>query len=478
MKPHDFLDRIRDKKVLVIGDAMVDTYIEGVIERISPEAPVPILNQKTTFSRLGGAANSALNLKQLGLSVILISAMGNDENGRFLSSKLIEADIELEFVITEVPTTCKTRLISGGQQLLRVDQEQVQPLNSHEIGVFEEKLKLAMNSGIDAILVSDYGKGFLNKVTWNMVVDASRELQIPIHVDPKYPDLRFYIGATSIKPNSQEMKSHASLVGGDTTNVESFLCSSMSGLHEIDWVIVTQGSSPVILRDPDSNVVKYPVPKFELTDVSGAGDTFSAMITAALAAKIKPTEVTGLACLAASTVCRHLGTIPITQAELMDVTESISSKGLIVTHNELEQIRANHPTKTIVFTNGCFDMLHSGHLSLLEQAKSHGDLLIVGVNSDNSVRKLKGEGRPVISESERVSALLALRSVDYVIVFDDETPLEIITTLNPSVLVKGNDYAIEDIVGASFVMSNGGKIVSINRTEGISTTSLIERFSK
>jgi D-beta-D-heptose 7-phosphate kinase / D-beta-D-heptose 1-phosphate adenosyltransferase len=469
------------RRVLVIGDLMLDRYFWGVVERISPEAPVPVvrLNHKTHAA--GGAANVAANLSSLGCAVAVAGIVGADEDGRLLLDLMRSAGIETTAVLSvpERPTTCKTRILDARQQMIRLDVEKIEELSLALRELLVSEIETQM-PGCSAIVISDYGKGLLSDSICQAVIRRARKLSVPTFVDPKGAHYQKYAGCDLISPNRMEL---AAAVSGDYHELATLLDKGERLRSDlgIEHLAVTLGELGITLLN-SSGTHRFPALAREVFNVSGAGDTVIATISAALASGLDLHESIRLANLAAGIVIRKLGTVPISKDELL---AGITSDGEI-REGQAEKIcsvetllkRVAHwrvAGQRIAFTNGCFDLLHVGHLALLEQAKREGDRLIVALNTDRSARSVKRAGRPIISEEARARLVAALPYVDAVVLFDEETPLKLIRAVRPNVLVKGGDYTEDEVVGAKEMKSWGGKVALIPLVEGSSTTTILKR---
>ena len=445
------------KKITVIGDVMIDWYLHGESSRISPEAPVPVVKFKESKFQLGGAANVANNLKHLEIEPFLIGATGNDHFGSLLKEHLKAEKIKFNLTSEKsFQTICKQRLMSSNQQLARIDYEQY---------FHGGKLTNTFNTFIkniaktDLIIVSDYGKGTIFNA--RKLIQSAKKLKKKILIDPKGKDFTKYKGANLITPNKSEFENIMGKVGSkrDLANKAKKMLEHLN----LESLIVTLGSEGMyVLKKSNKKIIgdfinAYPQ---EVFDVSGAGDTTISALGAALSEGNDIFSAAEFANLAASISVSKLGTSTVS---IDEVTNLESSKG------NKEQV--------IVFTNGCFDIIHSGHLDLLKEARSYGDKLIVGLNSDKSISKLKGPERPIIGQSERKKILLALKYVDEVIIFNEENPLKLIKKLKPSILVKGADYTKEQVIGGEFVESYGGQIKLVKLAKGKSTSNIINKIS-
>jgi len=481
------LDKLSQTNILVIGDVMLDRYAWGRVKRISPEAPVPVVLVQEKTEVLGGAGNVAANLKGLGSSVCLLGVCGADETGKCLKIMLDKKEIEHHLLIDPSrPTITKTRVMAQGQQLFRLDEEDVQlfssELQEEMLAVFKEKLLWCQ-----AVIVSDYGKGLSQ--TPNMcqtIIQLCRGHNIPVLIDPKGNDWERYKGATSVTPNRAELELIAGEpVDGDEEKLFA-LAKTVRARFSLDSLLVTLGAKGMCLEGPESPAFLIPAKAREVYDVSGAGDTVIATLAVGLAAGLPFPAAVELANVAAGIVVGKLGTQPITFAELKAGLRINNLNGHGDTPAKLAPLESaalqmqawRTDQKRIVFTNGCFDLLHPGHVHLLNEAKALGDKLVVGLNSDASIKKLKGTNRPILQEQERASLVSALSSVDLVVIFEEDTPLDLIEALRPDILVKGSDYSLDTVVGREVVESYGGKVALIALMEGLSTTGLISRIGK
>ena len=475
------------KKIAVIGDIILDEYLEGEVSRISPEAPVPIHKVSKQFYSAGGAANTARNVQLAGGEAYLFSVWGNDESARNLRSILTSDEINVDGVLTvpDRPTIKKTRITAGHQQMLRVDWEQVQAIDK----AAQDKIWSALTAqAFDAILLSDYGKGALPISFLERVFAYAHDHGIPTIVDPKGKDFSKYQGCDLITPNRKEA---CEALGIDTEDApqDSELGALLKARYKLKNVLVTLGSKGMVLFTDNKHVdpiFHKPVAK-EVFDVSGAGDTVAALMALSFASKLEPKQSVQLASLGAGVVVEKWGTQPILkheleraflapeaqQPELGSLNKVIELDTLLSTLPQLKKKQ-----KKIVFTNGCFDLFHAGHLSYLEKARSLGDVLIVAVNSDESVRQLKGSKRPYIDLVNRMKLLAGLSCVSFVVEFSQSTPLNLIKAITPDILVKGADYKIEEIVGGDYVLEHGGQVQTIEFLDGFSSSLLIEKIQK
>ncbi len=450
-------------RIVVFGDLILDEYVMGTPHRISPEAPVPVATVEGKEFRLGGAANVAANVRALGGEVFLCGVVGRDNEGGILVDMARELGIEVEGVVVDVerPTTLKTRVLAlpTRQQPLRLDKEM-------QAFVKKETVKSMVDSLEDkgpfsCFLVSDYRKGVVSRYLMGEL--KRRWPQVPILVDPKGEDYSHYKGAYLVKPNKRE-----ALALGPSVEEGAESIFRVTGCC---WVVVTLGEEGMSLFSRDGVRRDYPARAREVYDVTGAGDTVLAALGVFLGEGMGVEEAVSMANVAAGLAVEKVGTTVVTREEM---EKALLGQGKVFTPGVLKGILEGLKArgKRIVFTNGCFDVLHPGHLDLLRRARAEGDVLVVAINSDESVRRLKGPNRPIFSEEERAMLLAGLEYVDFVTIFQEDTPYEVISLLRPHVLVKGSDYRLEEVVGRDLVE----RVVLVPLKEGYSTTRLIERM--
>jgi D-beta-D-heptose 7-phosphate kinase / D-beta-D-heptose 1-phosphate adenosyltransferase len=468
----------RNARVLVIGDVMVDKYIWGDVERISPEAPVPVVHATWQNERPGGAANVAMNLAGLGVCVTVAGLGGGDEQQERLESILAEAGIEPALTeVADVPTTTKLRVFSGNQQMMRVDTEVAPAPCDRAYSALLKSVSTALPNA-DAVVLSDYAKGALTESVCHSIIDKANKLGVPVLVDPKQRNFSRYRGATTICPNLREL---SVVTGEPVADIDRLLAAGQAqlGLLGMEFMVVTMGAKGIAVLRKDSRL-HAPAAVRQVYDVSGAGDTVIAVLALAMACDVEIETAVQLANLAAGIVVNKVGTVPIQREELLgalsqDLALHMDEKVLPLERLLSRVALWRSAGDRVVFTNGCFDILHVGHISLLERARRKGDRLIVALNSDESVRRLKGPSRPIVTERERARILAALSAVDAVAVFNESTPLTLIEAIRPDVLVKGGDYREDAVVGAREVRAWGGRVELIPLVEGISTTRLIAK---
>ena len=469
-------------KVFVLGDVMLDKFIYGRVERISPEAPIPILHHHSEKSMLGGAANVARNIIALGGGALLVGALGDDAEGELMAGPLIAADrIEGRFIrLAGHPTTTKICFVSGGQQIMRLDIERTTRLGTESVDAICDWLITSAKS-VATIVLSDYAKGVLDPDVISRVIEIGRARRIPIIVDPKSRDLARYAGATVLTPNAIEASTIVGFECADDATAEA----AVKILHErakVDSVVLTRGASGMTIFDPaeaPGTVTHIAAAASEVFDVSGAGDTVVATLALALACGASVTTAARIGNAAAGIAVSKRGTAVVHARELLGVLGG--GRGVddpkIVAIEQAAAIVADwksHGLK-VAFTNGCFDLLHPGHVELLKRSRAVCDRLVVALNADLSVRRLKGQSRPVQNEHARSIVMAALDSVDLVTLFSEDTPMRLIELLKPDCLIKGADYTLATTVGADFVRSYGGKVILIPLEHGHSTTSIIAR---
>ena len=467
-------------KVLVVGDLMLDRYILGEVDRISPEAPVPVLRHAHRYARAGGAANVAMNLAGLGCQALLAGFWGDDAEQRELEAFLVAAKIDITSVVTTAqPTISKTRIVARRQQMLRLDIESPErPGAADQQRLLEHVLPIV--SRMNAVVLSDYAKGALSAEVCEAVIRAARKAGVPVLADPKTPDFSKYSGATMVCPNLAEL---SAATGVAAQELEALLQAGQQQRveHDLTYLTVTMSEQGIHILS-DGAAYHSPARAIEVYDVSGAGDTVIATLAAGLAGGLKAETAVDLANLAAGIVVGKVGTVPIAQHELVAAltpSSGIRSGEKVLDRERLAKRVAEWRAsgETIVFTNGCFDLLHVGHVTLLEECHKFGSKLVLGLNTDASVQRLKGASRPVVGEKERARVMSALASVDAVVLFDEDTPLELIRAVRPDVLVKGGDYNVETVVGHEAVIANGGRVEIVPIVEGFSTTNLVRKLA-
>lgn len=473
------LNQIDNKNILVIGDVMIDTYFKGEIKRISPEAPVPVFRKQLEHSVLGGAANVAANLVAAEQNVSIMSLIGLDKNGEKLKNIFKEQGINTDLlVVANRHTTEKVRFLAGNnQQVLRLDVEDTELLSNSEceklLLLFEKKV-----SEFDLIILSDYMKGLLTYDFTQGILQKARKEKIPVIIDVKDSNVEKYKGAYLIKPNLKELKA---LTRRTTTSNQEIIEASqyLRNLCDSKYVLTTCGARGMVLIGDGAPYFIESISK-EVFDVTGAGDTTIAYLAACMVNRFPIRECVNISNIAGGIQVSKVGTSSVYWKEIREVLTGEASGVMhkIIKGRTVEEFRKTHNDKKIVFTNGCFDILHIGHVRYLQEAAKLGEILVIGLNSDASVKRLKGNNRPVNEESERAELLAALEFVDYIVIFEEDTPLELIKKIQPDVLVKGGDYSNEYVVGTDEVKARNGKLVLIPFVEGKSTTGIIEKIKQ
>jgi len=466
------LPRFDKARVLTLGDAMLDRYWHGNTVRISAEAPVPVVDITEREDRLGGAANVALNVAALGASSTLVAVLGFDESAEILKAKLDSAGIvDATLGREDYQTITKLRIVSHGQQMVRADFEHIVDLEAAPM----MPVYLGALAQTDLVILSDYDKGVISDP--QAFIQQARALHKTILVDPKYKDFSLYAGATLIKPNRVEfMKA----VGRWANEVELVTkCHAMIAKLGLEAILVTRDSDGLTLVQKNQPAIHMPARKREVFDLSGAGDTVIATLGAALAAGETLPDAVNMANVAAGIAVSKPGIVSVSGPELRHELshDQRFDKGIM---NEdqllLAAAEARSRGERVVFTNGCFDILHAGHVDYLAEARQRGDRLVVAINSDESVHRLKGEGRPINTVDRRMAMLAGLSAVDWVVTFEHDTPLALLEKLRPDVLVKGGDYGIEQVVGGDMVRAYGGEVAVLSLVEDCSTTAIVEKI--
>ncbi len=458
--------------VLVVGDIMLDRYLEGKVQRISPEAPVPVVALEREYASPGGAGHVAASLAGLGCTVTLAGVIGADSAGQQLRECLHRAGIsDCRLIVRDLNTICKCRVLAGGhQQLLRVDVDgQAQAYG--EAAAELSALVVPLIPQAAAVVVADYDKGTLPASLLALIINECRRLGRPCVVDPKKHQFVAYSGATVLTPNAHEAeRAFGRLLDSEPAVAEA--AATLRKTLQLDHLLITRGAEGMTLASADGTR-HFPARTREIADVTGAGDTVVAVLSACLAAQWDIGEACRLASLAAGIAVGKPGAYVVTRAELARDWAGNTAKILDWNTARADIAAAQRAGRRVVFTNGCFDILHAGHLHCLEEARRLGDLLVIGLNSDTSVKLNKGDARPMIDEHHRAALLAGLTCVDIVVFFDELTPEELIRALQPNVLVKGGDYDPATMAGADFVRSRGGEVVVIPLLEGLSTTSIL-----
>ena len=462
-------------KILVIGDLMIDHYLWGKCERISPEAPVQIVNIDKESSVLGGAGNVINNLRALGSRVDVLSVVGDDYVANELKALLENIKVQSNMLIIEQnrKTSKKSRLIASQQQVLRYDNESIEDISSASEKEIINKLS-ANISNYDVVILSDYGKGVLTTKLTQEIISISNKNNVKVFVDPKGKDYSKYKGAYTLTPNKKEAIEATNILINDNESLEKAI-KKLKEECELEVSLITLSESGIAIFDDNLRI--KPTVAREVYDVTGAGDTVIASIAFAIANHMKIDDAIQFANLAAGVVVGKIGSATASLDEIYEYESSLNksnSSSHIKSFEEIEILakKLHDKGKKIIFTNGCFDILHAGHVKYLEEAKSYGDILILGLNADSSVRKLKGPTRPINNQDDRAYILASLESVDYVVIFEEETPYELIKLIQPHVLVKGGDYEGKEIVGQDIAQ----ELRLVQFVDGKSTSKIIQRI--
>ncbi|MEP3244037.1 MAG: D-glycero-beta-D-manno-heptose-7-phosphate kinase [Sneathiella sp.] len=474
------ISRFETIHVLCLGDVMLDRFTYGSAARISPEAPIPVLGISHQQSMLGGAGNVVRNILSLGGSATLVAVTGEDSEGREIRHLLGQEERLSDALISsgKRPTTVKTRFIADGQQLLRADAEATHPLSPETAGKILSAFKVALMD-TDIVILSDYAKGVLSDEVLKKAISLASKAGKPVIADPKSVSFSRYAGVTLLTPNRKEMSAAADLPCDTDMHTETAARSVMKR-DQIDAMLVTRSEAGMSLVT-GSSATHIPAKAREVFDVSGAGDSVIAALALAMGAGAEISDAAALANLSGGVAVAKTGTAAVTRDELLaalhneDVQaadEKISSLTRAI--EIIDGWRARG--LTVGFTNGCFDLIHPGHISLIKQAKAECDRLIIGLNTDDSIKRLKGPDRPATNETSRAIVLASLEDVDLVVPFTEDTPINLIETIKPDVLVKGADYTVETVVGSDFVLSKGGRVHLAELKEGFSTTRTIQRL--
>lgn len=475
---HNSLPNLR---IAVIGDLMVDRYIFGSVSRISPEAPVPVNQVKKMKEVLGGAANVAANLANLNVHVFIGGVAGQDNHGDLLQDLLDSNGIDYSGVVIskERSTITKMRILGDRQQMMRLDFETVRNVDQQEAESLISWLTTLCQKGLDGIVISDYGKGVCTDTLLGQVFDLANRYQIPTIVDPKGAQWEKYDGATYITPNVKELSERVGYsIKNDDENIVA-AAKEVLDTNNLQYIITTRSEKGISVIAKDGQVWHNPATQQEVFDVSGAGDTVVATMICSIAANLSMRTALHVANGAAGIVVSKVGTYPIHRKELIDLWMSLQEgkyiKKVFYSWDEMKNLVQQWKNRgdIVVFTNGCFDILHRGHITYLQEAAQLGNHLIIGLNSDASVRRLKGDTRPLVGEEDRAYLLSALGCVDGVVLFDEDTPSQLLDIIRPNILVKGGDYKVDDVVGREFVDS----VQILSFEDGYSTTNVVNKIA-
>ncbi len=470
------LPNFSGKRVLVYGDVMLDRYWHGDATRISPEAPVPVVNVTEIETRPGGAANVAQNIATLGAHVTLYGLVGEDSAAQELQDCVSQQNIDCRFLsIPHFPTITKLRVLGQHQQLIRMDFEKTHEEEIDDEALFSDFCEQLKNA--DMVVLSDYSKGALCHV--EKLIEAANKHHVPVLIDPKHKNYARYSGATLLTPNLKEFES----IVGHCRDLSDIVEKAQDLLRreKIHNLLVTLGKDGMVLITPGKEAAHFHSKARDVFDVTGAGDTVIGVLAASLAAGMPILSAVELSNVAAGVVVGRLGAQAVTVSDLQhallqagDLSAGVLNESSLLLMVEAARARG----EKIVMTNGCFDILHVGHVDYLAKAKALGDRLIVAVNDDDSVRRLKGNDRPLNPIQARMTVLAALGAIDWVVSFSEDTPARLVSAIKPDVLVKGGDYRIDQIAGSDFVLQNGGEVLTIPFVEGYSTTNLLERAQR
>ncbi len=465
--------RFDSARILVLGDVMLDRYWHGATSRISPEAPVPVVKVEDIEDSPGGAANVALNIAALGAACSLSGLIGEDREGDLLTKALQSAGIHCDFLaLSGKPTITKLRVLSRHQQLIRLDFEET--FSQDESAGLQQKLQELLKTH-DLLILSDYQKGALSAV--NELISLAKSAGVPVLVDPKGSDFSKYHGASILTPNLHEFEA----IVGPCKSEEQLVEKGQQLISELqlEALLVTRGEHGMTLIQPGKQELHFPARSRDVFDVTGAGDTVISVLGASLAAGKTLAEAVALANIAAGIAVSKVGTVAVSGPELRREIQSDNDADRGVMSREqlaLAVADAKANGERVVFTNGCFDIIHAGHVGYLQDARQHGERLIVAVNDDASVSRLKGEGRPINPLERRMTVLAGLESVDWVVGFDEDTPIPLLELLQPDVLIKGGDYQISEVVGAELVQAYGGEVKVLSFLDNCSTSKIVEKI--
>lgn len=478
---HPQLEKLVGHRVLCVGDVMLDRFVYGQVERISPEAPIPVLRIQRESIALGGSGNVVRNLVSLGGHVDMVGVVGHDQAGYEVAEQISSLAQVVSYMITDNarPTTIKTRFVADGQQLLRADHEVAAPLSP----AIEQQTLMRVNSaidGCDVIILSDYAKGVLTNKLVAEIIRLGKAKNKPVLIDPKGRDFSRYQGAFMLTPNRKELHEATGLAIKTIDDAET-AARQLIKEHDLHAVLAKLGGDGVCLVVKDLPRQHFRATAREVYDVSGAGDTVVATMALAMSGGLLLADSAALANVAGSVVVGKIGTATVTRddlaRELLHDQSRISEEKVVSLAQAAEIAeRWRKQGLKVGFTNGVFDLLHPGHLSLIRQSRGACDRLIIGMNSDASVKRLKGESRPIQNEAGRAAVLASLADVDAVVIFTEDTPIEAIKAIRPSILVKGADYTVDKVVGADLIQSWGGQVILANLVDGQSTTATIGKM--
>ena len=470
----------KEARILCLGDVMLDRFIYGQVSRISPEAPIPVLSSAARQAMLGGAGNVARNIEALGAHCILAAVVGDDEAGEQIQAQCAAANGITARLAVEAgrPTTMKSRYVAGGQQLLRVDDETVSGITDAAVAALLQTVEAAL-SDVAAVVLSDYGKGALGVEFLRQVIERARAAGVAVIADPKGRNFSRYGGAQLVKPNRVELELETGLSCGSDAEVAA-AAQTVLAQSGVERLLVSRSDKGVSLIEAGGEPYHMAAQTIQVFDVSGAGDTVAATVAAVIAAGGDYREAALLANLAGGIVVAKTGTAVVTAGELAravnDAAPTLPAAKVMAGDRIIARVaRWRAAGFRIGFTNGCFDLLHPGHIALLSEARQHCDRLIVAINSDASVKRLKGPERPLQTADARAEILAALAAVDAVCVFEDDTPVQLLEALQPDLLIKGGDYGPDGVVGADLVQAYGGEVRVARHVQGATTSGLIAK---
>lgn len=476
----EILSGFEDAKILVLGDLMIDEYLWGDVERVSPEAPVQVVDVKREERTLGGAGNVINNLVNLHGRVDVAGITGDDPDAEWIKEQMVALGVGHGCLIRDNgrQTTKKTRVIAVNQQVVRIDRETRRPITKYQEDTLLDYIKKDLLKW-QAIILSDYGKGLLTRSFLKKVICLGKKSGIKVIVDPKGGDYKRYKGASLITPNRKEAIKGMGLEEETDVDIRALGRDMLKAL-DLKGLVITMGSQGMCVFFPNDDPKIIPTKAREVYDVSGAGDTVVSVMALCLATGVSLERSAEVANLAAGVVVGKVGTATVTQEEILEYLGggyTVANK-IVPEWKQLAQQLSKHREKgeKIVFTNGCFDLLHLGHIKLLHEAKSMGNILVVGLNTDESVKRLKGPSRPCLEEEERAHILASLDCVDYVTLFDEDTPVDLIGALKPDILIKGSDYTKDQVVGGDIVEAYGGEVRLVDLLENQSTSRLIQNI--
>lgn len=469
------VDRLRGARVLVVGDLIVDHYIRGTSERISPEAPVPVVLFQSEESIPGGAANVARNIQTAGGRAVCVGVVGRDEGGALLRGLLGGMGVDTTGIVEagDRATTHKTRVVALNQQMLRLDRETSRPVDDDTARAVVDAMERAME-GCGAVVLSDYAKGVLTPGVVRAAIERANALGIPLFVDPKGRDYGRYRGATALTPNARE----AADASGHATATPAGLEAAAGEIIRqtgCRMLVITRGADGIALFEPPAPPLLLPTEAREVFDVTGAGDTFVAFLATAVAAGLPHADAAALANTAAGIAVGRTGAATVSADDLRAALDERASAGKVLPASGMGDLgrRLRAAGKRVVFTNGCFDFIHAGHVAFLQRARALGDVLVLATNADAVITRLKGAPRPIVPQEQRLRLLAAIEAVDHLTVFDADTPHDVIRELRPDVLVKGSNYAADEVEGHEIVEAAGGRVVLLDVVQGLSTGEML-----